>query len=299
MENEQKVYISWVLFWTFWGVFVITCLATLAMLFLGFGEVQDSERDILVYIVVIESAGGLLALIYSVFNLKKDSQRIGDNSIKLKDEVKTLNNAQTIRFLGQLETFQAAKSLVENAYFNSKDGGHIINMRSTKDTKQQNLLYDAIIKTLNDHPKLEYTRIITLHSDPHLWMARRFLEKVGNRTGLRLIFTFAASTMPSAFISDHEVVLGLLGSNQEVKHGLHISSPPELIERFRDMYEELYGKDDKLTIVIKGHSELVSQDIIDTKISELVTKAEALELKVTRWDSIPEHLKNTWLSDDR
>lgn len=74
MESKQKVVISWILFWTFWVIFVLSCLGTLAMLFLGFGEVQDTERATLINMLIGEVSVGLIALFYSVFNLKKGAE---------------------------------------------------------------------------------------------------------------------------------------------------------------------------------------------------------------------------------
>lgn len=44
------------------------------MLFLGFGEVQETERPTLINILIGEISVGLLTLFYSVFNLKKSAE---------------------------------------------------------------------------------------------------------------------------------------------------------------------------------------------------------------------------------
>ena len=68
MQNQK---IGNLLFITFWLVYVLTAVGTLAMLFLGFGTVQDSERSILINTFLVESAVAIFALFYSVFGLKK------------------------------------------------------------------------------------------------------------------------------------------------------------------------------------------------------------------------------------
>jgi|GEM_PF-5743446 len=95
MENKQKELISWILFWTFWVIFVLYCFGTLAMLFLGFGEVQEAERPMLINMLVGEVSVGLLALFYSVFNLKKgagNSPIDNDELNRLKAQVFSRDN---------------------------------------------------------------------------------------------------------------------------------------------------------------------------------------------------------------
>jgi hypothetical protein len=71
MKDQQSATISWVLFWTFWLIYVFTALGTLGMLFFGFGTVQGSERTILVNAFLVETAIAILGLFYSVFKLKR------------------------------------------------------------------------------------------------------------------------------------------------------------------------------------------------------------------------------------
>ncbi len=87
MESKQKLIISWTLFFTFWVIFSLSCVGTLAMLFLGFGEVQEAERPTLINMLIGEVSVGLLALFYSVFNLKKDSLIDNDEINILKAQV--------------------------------------------------------------------------------------------------------------------------------------------------------------------------------------------------------------------
>lgn len=60
------------LLYVFLSVYVLTAFGTLAMLFLGFGAVRDSERQLLINTFLIESAAAVGALFYSLWGLKKN-----------------------------------------------------------------------------------------------------------------------------------------------------------------------------------------------------------------------------------
>lgn len=73
MEKQAKT----VLFYLFVGVYGLTALGTLAMLFLGFGEVQPSERSILINSFLVETAIAIFALFYTVWGINsKDKTTI-------------------------------------------------------------------------------------------------------------------------------------------------------------------------------------------------------------------------------
>lgn len=59
------------LLYVFLSIYVLTAIGTLAMLFLGFGAVKDSERQLLINTFLIESALAIGALFYSLWGLKK------------------------------------------------------------------------------------------------------------------------------------------------------------------------------------------------------------------------------------
>lgn len=65
MEKQAKT----VLFYLFVGVYGLTALGTLAMLFFGFGEVQPSERSILISSFLVETAIAIGALFYTVWGI--------------------------------------------------------------------------------------------------------------------------------------------------------------------------------------------------------------------------------------
>ena len=89
--QDRKIGI--ILFITFWLIYLLTSIGTLAMLFLGFGTVLEGERDILVNVFLVESGIAVIALFYSVFGLKKNGKDTEYNSkvddklfIKLKNK---------------------------------------------------------------------------------------------------------------------------------------------------------------------------------------------------------------------
>ena len=235
--------------------------------------------------LIIGIIGGVLGIGGTVWGYFTNTE-----NIKLKKQITHL-----VEVLDQKPTYLRAMKLIERT---AKDGGKIINLRSTRDTSLQNKLYDTIVSKLKGNSNFDFTRVITYDSDPHLWVLRRFLEELGDKEGFTLVYTYAAQTMPSAFISEDEVILGLLGKNREVKHGLVITKPISLIERFRDMYEELYEEENSLTVIVKAKNELVSVETIDMKLKELVDRGKELGKDISRWqeNEIPVHLKGKWIS---
>lgn len=70
MNQKQKKTMTWVLFWTFWGIYVLTAIGVLGMLFFGFGAVAENERSTLIQYFLVETSVALIALFYSLFNLR-------------------------------------------------------------------------------------------------------------------------------------------------------------------------------------------------------------------------------------
>ncbi|ENQ8704929.1 hypothetical protein ACEQ77_005153 [Vibrio harveyi] len=68
--------------YTCWTIFALTAFGTLAMLFLGFGAVQDEERSILITAFLVESAVMLLAFV------KNNQKMENKNSLRLATELK-------------------------------------------------------------------------------------------------------------------------------------------------------------------------------------------------------------------
>jgi len=74
MERQAKA----ILFYLFVGVYGLTALGTLAMLFLGFGNVQDAERSILISSFLVETAVAICALFYTVWGINKKDKTSED-----------------------------------------------------------------------------------------------------------------------------------------------------------------------------------------------------------------------------
>jgi hypothetical protein len=72
-SSRQTRVTSWVLFFTFWGIYVASAIGILGMLFFGFGTVRDSERFPLISVFIIESGSAVVAVFYSVHGLRKTS----------------------------------------------------------------------------------------------------------------------------------------------------------------------------------------------------------------------------------
>jgi len=68
--KSQEDRMKWVMFYVFLGLFVLAVLGTLGMVFLGFGTPTEEERSLLVKALIGEIAAAVVALFYSLFNLK-------------------------------------------------------------------------------------------------------------------------------------------------------------------------------------------------------------------------------------
>jgi REP element-mobilizing transposase RayT len=64
------------------------------------------------------------------------------------------------------------------------------------------------------------------------------------------------------------------------------------------MFEDLYGKGDDLTVVVKGRKEIFNGETIDDKLDNVARQASSLGKQIDRWRDVPEHIKGTWVSDD-
>jgi len=103
MKEDQSISISLVLFWTFWSLFVLSALGTLGMLFFGFGTVQESERPLLISAFLVETAVAIGALFYSLFNLRKPS----DKGHAAHDVKKQLSPLETVSTEGKSDVIEA------------------------------------------------------------------------------------------------------------------------------------------------------------------------------------------------
>jgi hypothetical protein len=78
MEQNKKA--KALLLYTFLSIYIVSALGTLAMLFLGFGEVKEGERALLINAFLIETAIAIGALFYSVWEIKKKEDNTQKNS---------------------------------------------------------------------------------------------------------------------------------------------------------------------------------------------------------------------------
>ena len=75
LGNEKQITtMRWVLFWIFTTLFVLIVIATLSMVFLGFGEPTESERNLLFKVFIGEIGVSVVALFYSIFGIKTKSK---------------------------------------------------------------------------------------------------------------------------------------------------------------------------------------------------------------------------------
>lgn len=77
MEKQAKA----ILFYVFIIVYGLTALGTLAMLFFGFGSVQDSERGVLIKTFLVETAVAVGALFYTVWGINK-KDKVSEEMVK-------------------------------------------------------------------------------------------------------------------------------------------------------------------------------------------------------------------------
>ena len=78
----------WILFGVFVALFVIIVLGTLSVVFLGFGELADTERSTLFKVFLVEIGIAVVALFYSLFGLKRAGEIEGRVRLTHHDEEK-------------------------------------------------------------------------------------------------------------------------------------------------------------------------------------------------------------------
>jgi hypothetical protein len=71
------------LLYVFLGVYVLTAIGTLCMLFLGLGAVKESERGLLVNTFLVESAVAVIALFYSLWGIKNKEDSVLEHTKEL------------------------------------------------------------------------------------------------------------------------------------------------------------------------------------------------------------------------
>ncbi len=85
MNDNQLYLMKWILFWVILILFILAVLGTFGIVFFGFGTPTDSERDLLVKALIGEIAAAVIALFYSMFNLKKQGTMPADQKENIDD----------------------------------------------------------------------------------------------------------------------------------------------------------------------------------------------------------------------
>ena len=102
VQGEQARRMRWILFGIFVVLFVIIVLGTLGAVFLGFGDLSDTERSTLFKAFLVEIGAAVLALFYSLFGLKRKGETEGRVRLthhekeKMADLRKLVNKTATL-----------------------------------------------------------------------------------------------------------------------------------------------------------------------------------------------------------
>lgn len=198
------------------------------------------------------------------------------------------------RDVNREKAFGQAAKMIRRAV---RTGGRIVNMRASRDVDQQRVLYAEICNQLNAAPNWEYVRIVTLESDPHLWLARFFLEKAGERGYFRLVYVIGKNSLPSSFISNRKALLGLIHRDSGIQEGV-VTTSPKMVRVLRRAYEDLVDEQSKYVHELKGFDKTLSGCGIDRAIRNLASKAADLGSPVAHWEAekIPEQARREWRS---
>ncbi|WP_028863992.1 hypothetical protein [Psychromonas aquimarina] len=151
--NKQQDQMKWVLFWVFLILFTMMVLGTLAMVFLGFGSPTESEREIMVKGLIGEVAACIVALFYSIFGLKGNTN---DNS-----KIQELED-KTDQILLALESYEKIEKHIPSKPPELSSTSEITEQSNTvvkKEANNQITLndFESKIKKLKDAPPFPLT----------------------------------------------------------------------------------------------------------------------------------------------
>ncbi len=71
MNEDQKAKMRWYMFWVFMVLFIIVSILTISALFFDFGQLESKYKDNLTWAFVLEVGGAVVALFYSIFDIKR------------------------------------------------------------------------------------------------------------------------------------------------------------------------------------------------------------------------------------
>ncbi len=80
MNEDQKAKMRWYMFWVFMILFVIVSILTISALFFDFGQLESKYKDNLIWAFVLEVGGAVVALFYSIFDIKRPQAQVKNNS---------------------------------------------------------------------------------------------------------------------------------------------------------------------------------------------------------------------------
>lgn len=104
-HSDQEGQMKWILFWVFVGLFVLIVVGTLSALFLGFGALQQSERETLFKVFLVEIGLAVVALFYSIFRIKGAS---GSEQTKVRLSLGEFGDVR--RLVGKPATLSPSKA---------------------------------------------------------------------------------------------------------------------------------------------------------------------------------------------
>jgi hypothetical protein len=95
-DQNQQSKMKWILFYVFVSLFVIIVILTIASVFFNMGKLSDDMRKTLSTAFILEIGGAVVALFYSMFNLRRtDKSRIRLTMDNLTD-VKAFINKKAV-----------------------------------------------------------------------------------------------------------------------------------------------------------------------------------------------------------
>ncbi|NSY32783.1 hypothetical protein DS891_04100 [Pseudoalteromonas sp. JC28] len=158
-----------VLFYTFWLIYLLSSLATLAMVFLDFGTVQADERELLINAFLVETAVAIFALFYSLFNLKNKKQQDSNHGVEKLQTRENYIQAQVTAIEKATKTiyFYISKLNIDSLSEDAKQINSALRHAASKNIKIQ-ILVGATAERLQGAISLSNSANIEVGFDPAL-----------------------------------------------------------------------------------------------------------------------------------
>jgi hypothetical protein len=143
---KQENLMRWILFYIFVILFVVIVLVTLAVLIFGIGNLLESERNKLFNVFLVEIGFAVVALFYSIFNIKNKGE-IEERKIRLSlgelGDVRKLVGKEAVLAPSKLD----GTSLPEQRKRILDDNGPYLPLDLPKDTYYVYITVDAVEET--------------------------------------------------------------------------------------------------------------------------------------------------------